>query len=171
MPWMMFSLPILIFQTPMMTVDQTCCHLVNMFRLVDNPDEIVFACPNTSHVSSIDDMTSDPDPSGDTPASMGDVMLQFNQTSLTTQICWTAPFLLFPLFPSSKPMYDTICWSACCTILSRVHYICLSVRYYLVFAPWYDINLRATATTILSIGGVTIPIYLVSRPRTLLGRA
>ena len=77
--------------------------------LVDNPDEIVFACPNTSHVSSIDDMTSDPDPSGDTPASMGDVMLRFNQTSLTMQIHWTAPFLLFPLFPSLKPMYDTIC--------------------------------------------------------------
>ena len=40
-----------------------------------------------------------------------------------------------------------------------------------MFAPWYDINLGATATTILSIGGVTIPIYLVSRPRTLLGGA
>ena len=46
----------------------------DMFGLVDNPNEIVFACPNTSHVSSIDDMTSDPDPSGDAPASMGDVM-------------------------------------------------------------------------------------------------
>ena len=45
----------------------------------------------------------------------------------------------FPFPHSSKPMYDTIC------------------RQFL-----YDINLRATLTMILSIRGVTIPIYLVS---------
>ena len=55
-------------------------------------------------------------------------------------------------------MYDTI-WS------------CPHVRYNLVLFPCtmqsgcvlvYDINLGATHTTILSIRGVTIPIYLVS---------
>ena len=64
----------------------------------------------------------------------------------------------FFLTPSLKPMYDTI-WH------------CLHVRYDLALSPCmiqsgavflYDINLRATHTTILSIRGVTIPIYLVS---------
>ena len=49
-------------------------------------------------------------------------------------------------------MYDTI-WRCVlvfpCTIRSRG-------------AFWYNINLRATTTTILSIRGVAIPIYLVS---------
>ena len=36
------------------------------------------------------------------------------------------------------------------------------VRYHLAVISLYDINLRATDTTILSIRGVTIPIYFVS---------
>ena len=64
----------------------------------------------------------------------------------------------FLLFPSSKPMYDMI-WLG-----SRVQYdlawFSCTIRSGCV--PMYNINLRATHTTILSIGGVTIPIYLVS---------
>ena len=63
------------------------------------------------------------------------VMVGLHFTSQTHQ---TALFP-FPFLPTSKPMYDTI-WRQ--------------------FS--YDINLRATLTTILSIRGVTIPIYLVS---------
>ena len=64
----------------------------------------------------------------------------------------------FFLPPPSRPMYDMI-WS------------CSHVRYNLVLFPCtiqsgcilvYDINLGAMHTTILSIRGVTIPIYLVS---------
>ena len=50
----------------------------------------------------------------------------------------------------------------CCTILSCGCCISSWVRYYLVFATLYDIDLWATATTILSIRGVIIPINLVS---------
>ena len=68
------------------------------------------------------------------------------------------PVFLFPPLPSSKPMYDTI-WSCAC------------VRYDLTWFSrtirsggilMYDINLRATHTTILSTRGVQIPIDLVS---------
>ena len=47
-----------------------------------------------------------------------------------------------------KALYDTIC---------RPHH----VQYYLIGSLVYDINLRATNTTILSVRGVTIPIDLV----------
>ena len=58
-------------------------------------------------------------------------------------------FLPFFLFPTPKPMYDTdLVWNPC-TIQSQGW-------------PLYDIYLRATITTILSIRGVTIPIDLVS---------
>ena len=46
-----------------------------------------------------------------------------------------------------------------CTIQSCLDYL---VRYNLVSIILYNINLGATATTILSIWGVTIPIDLVS---------
>ena len=69
--------------------------------------------------------------------------------------------------PTPKPMYDTI-W-------------CLSwVRYDLVLVLdtirslcclLYDINLRATATTILRIRGVQIPIDLVSSATDSYGRS
>ena len=69
--------------------------------------------------------------------------------------------------PSSKPMYDTISRpshirydlaSFICTIRSRVLLV-------------YDINLGATATTILSTRGVQIPIYLVTSAMDSLGKA
>ena len=74
-----------------------------------------------------------------------------------TQIHRTALFLFSPP-PTPKPMYNTIsCFSyvrydleSCsCTIRS-------------LGSLMYDINLGATATTILSIRGVQIPIDLVS---------
>ena len=73
-----------------------------------------------------------------------------------TQLHWTASFLFS--FPTPKPMYDTILSLVCVrydlesclrTIRSRGSLL-------------YDINLRATATTILRIRGVQIPIDLVS---------
>ena len=76
------------------------------------------------------------------------------------QIHRTASFL-FSLPPTLKPMYDMISWISCvrydlescsprlCTIRSRGYFL-------------YNINLRATATTILRIRGVQIPIDLVS---------
>ena len=74
-----------------------------------------------------------------------------------TQIRWTASFLS-PLFLTPKPMYDTI------LRLARVRYdlaSCLhTIRSRVLLL--YDINLRATHTTILSSGGVQIPIDLVS---------
>ena len=69
--------------------------------------------------------------------------------------------------PSSKPMYDTISRlfhvrydlaSLSCTIRSCVSFV-------------YNINLGATATTILSIRGVQIPIYLVTSTTDSLGKA
>ena len=69
----------------------------------------------------------------------------------TTQTRWTAlfPFSLSP-HPEAHVRYDLTSWP--CTIWSGG-----------LFEFWmYDINLRATHTTILSIRGVTIPIYLVS---------
>ena len=66
----------------------------------------------------------------------------------TTQTCWTAPFTFLSLpFIKARVRYDLTWFS--CTIRSG----CVLVN---------DINLRATHTTILSIRGVTIPIYLVS---------
>ena len=84
----------------------------------------------------------------------------YDQTSSISQMRWTAFFSSLP-FPSPKP----------CTIQSSnlVQYDAISglwrlscVRYDLVSAILYDINLGATTTTILSIRGVTIPIDLVS---------
>ena len=66
----------------------------------------------------------------------------------TTQTRWTASFPI-SLFPTPKPMYDTI-WRL------------VLVRYDLADSPVYDIYLRATHTTILSTRGVQIPICLVS---------
>ena len=83
-------------------------------------------------------------------------MLCSDFTSLRRHI--GLPHLLFFPFPSSKPMYDMI-------------WLYSHVRYDLALLPctirsgcvlMYDINLRATHTMILSIRGVTIPIYLVS---------
>ena len=75
-------------------------------------------------------------------------LLRLDWTSLNTQICWTA-LSIFSLFPHTEAhvrydlavllMYDTI-W----------------------LFSLYNINLGATHTMILSIRGVTIPIYLVS---------
>ena len=55
-------------------------------------------------------------------------------------------------------MYDTnLVWDPC-AILSA----CLQlVQFYLAVISLYDINLRATTTTILSTRGVMIPIYFV----------
>ena len=84
------------------------------------------------------------------------VMLRSDFTSLCRHV-GLRRLLFFP-FPSSKPMYDMI-------------WLCSHVRYNLAWfsctiqsgcSLMYDINLRATYTTILSIRGVTIPIYLVS---------
>ena len=55
-------------------------------------------------------------------------------------------------------MYDTIV----CLILVRYDLVSLSYTIRSCGSFLYDINLRATHTTILSIRGVTIPIYLVS---------
>ena len=64
------------------------------------------------------------------------------------QIHRTASFLFFSLPLITKPMYNTDLFRSLCTIWSRGCFM-------------YDINLRATTTMILSIRGVTIPIYLV----------
>ena len=53
-------------------------------------------------------------------------------------------------------MYDINLGDVLCTILLEDCFM-------------YDINLRATTTTILSISGVTIPIGLVNRATDLLG--
>ena len=75
----------------------------------------------------------------------------------TTQTCWTASFTFFP-FPSSKPVYDTI-WP-CSHVRCDLTWCSCMIRS--GGALVYDINLRATDTTILSIRGVAILIYLVS---------
>ena len=61
--------------------------------------------------------------------------------------------LLFSFFLTPKPLYDTI-WQPFEQLFC--------VRYNLATFSMYNINLRATHTTILSIRGVTIPIDLVS---------
>ena len=75
------------------------------------------------------------------------VMLRSDFTSLRRYI--GLPHLLFLSLPSieARVRYNLVLFP--CTIRSG----CVLV---------YDINLRATHTTILSIRGVTIPIYLVS---------
>ena len=75
----------------------------------------------------------------------------------TSQIHWTASFP-FLSFLTPKPMYDTI-WQ-----FSLVQYD-LAIFLSMIQASGsslYDINLRATHTTILSTRGVEIPICLVS---------
>ena len=62
-------------------------------------------------------------------------------------------------------MYDTILWSFSCTIQS-CGFLCTIQSCGLSL---YDINLGATATTILSIRGVQIPIDLVSSATDSLG--
>ena len=64
----------------------------------------------------------------------------------------------FSLFLTPKPMYDTISHLACVryNLASCLH----TIRSRILLL--YDINLRATHTTILSSGGVQIPIDLVS---------
>ena len=69
------------------------------------------------------------------------------------------PFSFPLLFPSPKPMYDTDLVRDLDMILSGELRL---VRYHLAVISLYNINLRATDTTILSIRGVTIPIYFVS---------
>ena len=64
----------------------------------------------------------------------------------------------FLFFPSLKPMYNTNLVQDPCAIQSA----CLQLeQYYLAVISLYDINLRATTTTILSTRGVMIPIYFV----------
>ena len=85
-------------------------------------------------------------------------MLRLNWTSHTSQIHWTALFL-FSSIPLTEAhvryrsgLKSCMIWSADlqqCTISSCSHNL-------------YDIHLGATNATILSIRGVTIPIYLVS---------
>ena len=68
------------------------------------------------------------------------------------------PRFLSLSFPPLKPMYDTI-WSCSRIQYDLVLFLCM-IQSCCVLV--YGINLRATHTTILSIRGVTIPIYLVS---------
>ena len=64
----------------------------------------------------------------------------------------------FLFFPSLKPIYDTnLVWDPCVIWSARLQL----VQYYLAVISLYDINLRATTTTILSTRGVMIPIYFV----------
>ena len=89
------------------------------------------------------------------------VMLRFDQTSLITQICWTAPFLFFPLPSIKAHVWYNLMFSALYDTISNL--VCLFLVWYdLAFMLMYDINLRAATATIPSIRGVTIPIYLVS---------
>ena len=87
-------------------------------------------------------------------------------TSFYSQICRTASF------PFSYPSHRSPCTirSGAVSICDTI-WCCLHVRYNLVLSLcmiqsgavfMYDINLRATHTTILSTRGVKIPIYLVS---------
>ena len=85
----------------------------------------------------------------------------------TTQTRWTASFTFsFPslhwspctIWPSLTLVYDTI-WSCSCVRYDLVFFLCTIWSDGVLM---YDINLRAMHTTILSIRGVTIPIYLVS---------
>ena len=62
------------------------------------------------------------------------------------------------LFLTLKPMYDTIWWLS----LVRYDLVILPCTIWASSSLLYDINLGATHTTILSIRGVMIPIYLVS---------
>ena len=79
--------------------------------------------------------------------------LDFN-TYADTSDC----IISFSFFPTPKPMYDTILF------LVRVRYnlSAFSSTIWSLGSFMYDINLWATATTILSTRGVQIPIYLVS---------
>ena len=79
----------------------------------------------------------------------GSSVLRFGQTSSTMQTHQTALFFVLTYFLSSKPVYNMIL---------RL----IPVRYDLMAEVLYDIHLRATTTTILSIRGATIPIDLVS---------
>ena len=82
------------------------------------------------------------------------VMLRSDFTH--TQTHWTA-LLLFSL-PTPKPMYDTISYVAC--VRYDLESCLFAIRSRGSFL--YDINLGATATTVLRIRGVQIPIDLVS---------
>ena len=83
------------------------------------------------------------------------VMLRSDFT-LTTQIHRTASFLsLSSRITEALVRYDLGVFLR--TIRSRVSFM-------------YDINLRPTATTILSIRGVQIPIYLVTSATDSLGK-
>ena len=84
---------------------------------------------------------------------------RFNWTSHTTQIHRTALFLFPSYFLSPKPMYNTDLTQKPCTIWSADLQPCTILSSGCLL---YDINLGATSTTILSIGGVMIPINLVS---------
>ena len=64
----------------------------------------------------------------------------------------------FPLFLTPKPLYNTILWS----FVVRYNLASSLGMIRAVGSSMYDINLRATHTTILSTRGVTIPINLVS---------
>ena len=76
------------------------------------------------------------------------VMLHLDWTSLNMQLCRTASFTFFSL-PYTKAHVQYNLASFSCTIRTGSSLL-------------YDINLGATHTTILSIRGVMIPIYLVS---------
>ena len=85
----------------------------------------------------------------------------------TMQIHWTALFPFLLLLPSIKAhvRYDLV--MSFCMIQSG-DFLCTIRQIFLVrYERWvlflYDINLRATHTMTLSIRGVTISIYLISR--------
>ena len=79
---------------------------------------------------------------------------------IISQIRWTASFLLLLSHHRSPVRYDLAHIVRYDTILCLR--LSLRERFDLVSAFVYDINLRATTTTILSTRGVTIPIDLVS---------
>ena len=79
---------------------------------------------------------------------------------IISQIRWTASFLLLLSHHRSPVRYDLAHIVRYDTILCLR--LSLRERFDLVSVFVYDINLRATTTTILSTRGVTIPIDLVS---------
>ena len=85
---------------------------------------------------------------------MHDGLLRLDFTH--TQIHWTASFPFSLPYTEARVRYDLA--SLLCTIQSQVSFGYNTI----LWSFLYDINLGATATTILRIRGVQIPIDLVS---------
>ena len=83
----------------------------------------------------------------------------------TTQIHWTASFLFSFLFLTTEAhvQYNLVSLPDTTEVLVRYNLVNLLDMIQTTGSFLYNIHLRATPTTILSIRGVTIPIYLVSR--------